>query len=107
MASDAKNGNHKIEESPVETPEMPTDPASFELRILDAKRMKVFRQAGVARMTLRDDRSWIKVSVARSFPLSDPDHYLGFLDGAGKDVGLLIDPGLLDPESRKVVDEEL
>ncbi|HLK56437.1 MAG TPA: DUF1854 domain-containing protein [Chthonomonadaceae bacterium] len=107
MAIEAKNGNHKIEDIPDETPAMPTDPASFELRILDAKRMRVFRQAGVARMTLLEDRSWIKIQVARSFPLSDPDHYLGILDGAGKDVGLLIDPSLLDPESRKVVDEEL
>ena len=47
------------------------------------------------------------MSVARAFPLSDPEHYIGFLDGAGKDVGILHDPGLLDPESRKVVEEEL
>ena len=106
MATEAKNGNHMVDDSPVDTPVL-TDPASFELRILDAKRIKVFRQAGVARLTLQDDRSWIKVSVARSFPLSDPDHYLGFLDSAGKDVGLLIDPSLLDLDSRKVVDEEL
>ncbi|HLJ58006.1 MAG TPA: DUF1854 domain-containing protein [Chthonomonadaceae bacterium] len=85
----------------------PTDPETFELRILDPKRMRVFRVAGVPRLTLRDDRSWIKVSVARAFPLSDPDHYLGFLDGDGKDIGLLHDPGLLDPESRQVVDDEL
>lgn len=83
------------------------DPASFELRILDPKHIKVFRSAGVTRMTLENDRSWVKVSVARAFPLSDPDHYLGFLDGGGKDIGLLHDPGLLDGESRRVVDEEL
>ena len=85
----------------------PGDSASFELRILDAKRMRVFREAGVARLTLENDRSWTKVSVARAFPLSDPDHYLGFLDGAGKDVGLLIEPDQLDAESRRIVEEEL
>lgn len=109
MSTEAGNGKHGSEMvAPSEIPEpLPTDPASFELRILDPKRIRVFRAAGVARLTLQDDRSWVKVSVARAFPLSDPDHYLGFLDGAGKDVGLLHDPSLLDPESRKVVDEEL
>jgi hypothetical protein len=103
------NGNHREEaQKSVEIPALPpTDPASFELRILDPRQIRIFRVAGVARLTIENDRSWIKVSVARAFPLSDPDHYLGFLDGAGKDVGLLHDPSLLDPESRRVVDEEL
>ena len=109
MAENGKNGAStgvKAAESLI--PELPpTDPESFELRILDPKRMRMFRHAGVPRLTLREDRSWIKVSVARAFPLSDPDHYLGFLDGDGKDIGLLHEPGLLDPESRQIVDEEL
>jgi hypothetical protein len=83
------------------------DPASFELRVLDPKRIRIFRAAGVPRLTLLEDRSWVKTSVARAFPLSDPDHYIGFLDGNGKDIGLLNDPSFLDVESRKVVDEEL
>jgi hypothetical protein len=105
--AETENG-HLTLSAPTETvAEMPTDPASFELRILEASQMRVFRQAGVARMTLENDRSWTKVAVARAFPLSDPDHYLGFLDGAGKDIGLLQDPTLLDPASRQIVDEEL
>src|SRR5262249_13258564 len=46
-----------------EVPAPPTDPASFELRILDPKRMRVFRVAGVTRLTLENDRSWAKVAV--------------------------------------------
>ena len=109
MAENGKNGSSAgVKPAPSLIPEMlPTDPASFELRILDPKRMRVFRHAGVPRLTLQDDRSWSKVSVARAFPLSDPDHYLGFLDGDGKDIGLLHDPGHLDPESRQIVEEEL
>ena len=84
-----------------------SDPASFELRILDARRVRIFRAAGVTRLTLEEDRSWTRVSVARAFPMSDPDHYIGFLDGAGKDIGILFDPGLLDHESRRIVEEEL
>jgi hypothetical protein len=100
-------GNGRHEESPLSPEAPPLAPASFELRVLDPRRMKVFRVAGVTRMTLENDRSWIKVTVARAFPLSDPEHYIGFLDGAGKDVGLLPDPGLLDAESRQLVEEEL
>ena len=83
------------------------DPESFELRILDPGRIRIFRVAGVTRLTILENRSWTKVMVARAFPLSDPHHYLGFLDGAGKDIGLLHDPNALDVESRKIVDEEL
>ena len=102
-----ENGHLTMKATAEPPMEMPPDPASFELRVLQAKQMRVFRHAGVPRLTLENDRSWIKIAVARAFPLSDPDHYLGFLDGAGKDIGMLQDPALLDPASRQVIDEEL
>ncbi|HZO88014.1 MAG TPA: DUF1854 domain-containing protein [Chthonomonadaceae bacterium] len=104
-----KNGDHQAEKSVVSEipPPLPTDPATFELRIFDPKRIRLFRVAGVTRLTWENERSWTKVSVARAFPLSDPDHYMGFLDGAGKDIGLIVDPGQLDPDSRRVMEEEL
>jgi len=109
MTIEASNGKHVAElKGPEEVATaLAADPASYELRVLDPKRTRVFRIAGVPRVTLENDRSWAKVTVSRSFPLSDPHHYLGFLDGAGKDIGLLIDPGHLDAESRAIVDEEL
>ena len=92
----------------METIEKPKEEiSSFELRILEPKRIKVFRNGGLTRMTLEGDQSWIKVSVARAFPLSDADHYFGFLDGSGKDIGMLHDPNALDSESRKIVGEEV
>jgi hypothetical protein len=108
MATEASNGKYgELQVQDDGAVMVPTDPASYELRILDPKRTRIFRVAGLTRLTIEADRSWAKVTVARAFPLSDPDHYLGFLDGAGKDIGLLIDPGPLDAESRAVVDEEL
>jgi hypothetical protein len=83
------------------------DLSPFELRILDPKKMRVFRLAGVPRMTIEGERSWLKISPARTFPLSDPEHYIGFLDGAGKDIGMLYDPEQLDSESRHIVEEEI
>ena len=83
------------------------DLPSYELRVIEPKKTKIFRHAGVPRMTIEGDRSWAKVTVARAFPLSDPDHFIGLLDGAGKDIGLLKDPAHLDTDSRRIVDEEL
>ena len=105
--AETENGHLTLKTTAEPEIDLPTDPASFELRILQARQMRVFRQAGVPRLTLENDRSWTKIAVARTFPLSDPDHYLGFLDGAGKDIGMLQDPALLDPASRQIIDEEL
>lgn len=91
----------------MDTSEYSADTDTFALRMLDPKQVRVFREAGVTRLTLANDRSWIKVSVARAFPLSDPDHYVGFLDAAGKDMGMLYDPSLLDTGSRHIVEEDL
>lgn len=100
------NGTGKIAEE-----EAPTtasgDDAAFELRMLDPKRTKVYRVAGVTRLTIENERSYPKVSVARAFPLSDPNHYIGFLDSGGKDIGMVYDPDLLDHDSHKLVTEEL
>ena len=80
----------------------PTD-----LQILDPAAVRLFRQAGMLRMTLGDDRSYSVVTLVRAFPLSDPDRYWGLLDGAGKDIGVIVDPSQLDSGSRDVALEEL
>jgi hypothetical protein len=104
-----KNGDQKAEKPPVlEIPApLPTDPSTFELRIFEPRQIRIFRVGGVTRLTWENERSWTKVTMARGFPLSDPDHYIGFLDGAGKDMGLIYDPGQLDSESRKILEEDL
>lgn len=89
--------------------EEPTsDPAeSSEIRWLDPARVQLRRIGGLVRLTIEGDRSWTRAQPARAFPISDPDHYIGFLDAAGKDIGMLRDPSQLDEESRRVLEEEL
>ena len=99
------NGHHAEQKN--EDKFLEPEASSFDLRILDPKKMRVFRKAGVTRLTLEGERTYLKIALARAFPLSDPENYLGFLDGAGKDIGLLVDPGPLDAESRQLVQEEL
>jgi hypothetical protein len=79
----------------------------FDLRILDPKKTTLRRIAGLTRLTIEGDRSWTRANPARAFPVSDPEHYIGFLDGAGKDIGILKDPKLLDEESQRILAEDL
>jgi hypothetical protein len=78
-----------------------------DLRVLDLSRLELFRYAGVTRLTLGDDLSYVRVSVVRMFPVSDPNHYYGFLDGGGKDIGVVEEPTRMLPASRTVAEEEL
>jgi hypothetical protein len=103
----SKPEDHAAPDYSIEAAQFSTDPSAFELRMFDPRTIRVFRHAGVTRLTWLDNRSWAKISVARAFPLSDPEHYIGFLDGLGKDVGMIYDPAQLDPESRKVTEEEI
>ena len=78
-----------------------------DLRILAPQSVQLFRAGGVTRLTLKDDRSYRFVRVYRAFPVSDPNRWVAFLDGAGKDIGLIENPEELDEASRRVVAEEI
>lgn len=88
---------------------MPTqaEVESSDLRMFEPAGIRLLRVAGVMRLTWVNHQSWIRVAVARAFPVSDPNRYVGFLDGEGKEIGLIRDPSQLDPDSRKALEEEL
>jgi hypothetical protein len=82
----------------------------FDIRILDPRSVRLFHSSpedAVVRLTLEGDRSWREVRIARAFPFSDPDHYIGFRDAHDKDIGLLIELKELDADSRRLVESEL
>jgi hypothetical protein len=82
----------------------------FAVRFLDPKTLRLFRthaEDATVRLTLEGDRSWREVRIARAFPFSDPDRYIGLRDGNDKDIGILTDLHGLDPASRAIIDEEL
>ncbi|HSV74565.1 MAG TPA: DUF1854 domain-containing protein [Chthonomonadales bacterium] len=80
---------------------------STDLRYLEPSKVRIFRVRGLARATVEGERSVLALMATRAFPLSDPAHYIGLLDAAGKDVGMIVDPAQLDAESRAVLEEEL
>ena len=88
-----------------ETSESPAEAA--ELVFLDVKKLRFFKRGATLRLTVEEDRSHLKVSVLRAFPLSEPDRFFSVQDGANKEVGMIIDPGELSNANRKLVHEDL
>ena len=75
---------------------------------LDPSRLRLFRDStGRLRLTIEGDRSFLEAKVVRTFPLSDPQHYIGFLNGKDTVIGLVVEPEGLDEETRRTVEEEL
>jgi hypothetical protein len=75
---------------------------------LDPARLRLFRTGDHrVRATIEGDRSYLRVGVARAFPFTDPHRHIGLCDGARKQIGLVVDPGELDQESRQIIAEEL
>ncbi len=76
--------------------------------MIDPKRVHFFRgEDGALKMTAEGDRSFLRVRVSRSFPLSDPGHYVGLRDGGDGEIGLIKDLRELPPDQRQLVEEEL
>jgi Domain of unknown function (DUF1854) len=91
----------------------PTANTDFDLIFLDPKTVTLFRTGGSAvRATIADpkvgyERTVLVCQIARAFPLSLQDQYIGLRDAKDKDVGMLETLQGLDADSLKVVQEEL
>jgi hypothetical protein len=94
-----------IEEKQSESPV--TIIEASQLVFLNAKKLRFFMRGATLRLTVEEDRSYLKVSVLRAFPLSEPDRFLSVRDGDNKEVGLIVNPEELDLENRRLVDQEL
>ncbi len=91
------------------TPASPTAPVRepFYPQLAPAG-VRLFRdETGRLRLTIEGDRSFVEAKVVRVFPLSDPDHYLGFLDGKDRVIGVVVEPEGLDEETRRTAEREL
>ena len=104
-----------VADTPVEAETTSEADARYDIVLLDSRHVRLFRTGGptsALRLTLSDPkvgppRSYLRVHVARAFPLSDPDRYIGLRDAQDKDIGLLETLDGLDPDSRARIDEEL
>lgn len=95
----AKTGPSKVE--PMSLAE------AARVNFLDPRKLKFFRAGACLRLTIDGERSVLKATVSRVFPLTHPDRYLSLRDGSGSEVGILRSLDLLDSSGRKLVAEEL
>lgn len=58
-------------------------------------------------MEIAGEACYLRVVVRRLRPLNDPAHWISFWANDEVEIGILKDPATLDPESRKLLDEEL
>jgi hypothetical protein len=66
-----------------------------------------YHPPGTARLTVDNDRSYLKVRAALAAPLSRPGQHVSLLDGKGEEIVMLPELDGLEPGSRQVVEEEL
>ena len=75
---------------------------------VDIDKLKLFREpAWKLRLTIGDDRSYLRVKVVRAAPLSYPDQYISFLDGKDEEICMVDDLKSLDQSARDLIAEEL
>jgi hypothetical protein len=82
-------------------------PSTGSLVFLAPKELRFLRHGAELRLTVGEDRSYLRVTVRRSFPLSDPARFLSVRDATGQEVGLIADPAALDAGNRSLVAEDL
>lgn len=105
--------NEPKAEAAINTVPPPDADANFDLVVLEARTVQLFRTGGSAvRLTLSQsplgpERSFLRVQIARAFPFSNPDRFIGLRDSNDKDIGMLETLNGLDAASRAIVDEEL
>jgi hypothetical protein len=83
---------------------------AYTLRVLQPADVRLVRSSpndARVRLTIRDERSYISVTVSRAFPFSKPTEYVGFQDGAGADIGIMPSIEGIDDESQAIIDEEM
>ena len=77
------------------------------LVFLDPQKLSFFWHGASLRLTVEGDRSYLKVSILRAFPLSEPNRFLSICNGANEEVGLIVDPAQLSVENQKLIEEYL
>jgi hypothetical protein len=91
---------------------MPPYSIEDELNILDPKKVRIHRdQFNRLNLEIEGDGEYPEVEAIMGFPLTNPDHFISFIevkDGKkGNEIGVIEDVRKLDSKSRKVLRVEL
>ena len=106
-----ENGNEKKEGTLTTddtTKSESSEPADFTPRYFDAADLTFTRaEVGTARLEIQDEACYLRVVVRRLMPLSNPDGYISVAADEDTEIGILVNPSELAPESLKILQEEL
>ena len=87
---------------------VPSKSDDFTPRYLDPAELTLTRsEVGTARLEIRDEACYLRVVVRRLMPLSNPDSYISLAADEDTEIGILVKPSELAPESQKILREEL
>jgi hypothetical protein len=64
-------------------------------------------EAGSLRMTLKDDRSYIRVLAKLCFPFSFPTKYISLRDTEDEEIGIIPDLAVLNKQYRRWIGEDI
>lgn len=82
--------------------------SSGDLEYLDTSRLHFAMRGDVLRLTVENDRSYLKVHAARAFPLTELNEFIGLIDAiGGHEIGMLRSLRDLDCHARQLVQEAL
>jgi hypothetical protein len=82
--------------------------SSGELEYLDPRRLLIAKRGDVLRVTIENDRSYLKVHAVRAFPLTYPNEFIGLQDAiTGHEIGMLRSLRDLGAEARQLVQDSL
>ena len=75
---------------------------------VDPKDIRLFHEpAWRLRMTIEEDRSYLKVKIVRAAPLTQPDRYVCFLDAKDEAICMVEDTSQLGEENVGIITDEL
>ncbi len=78
-----------------------------QLVFLAPARLRFLSHGPILRLTVEDDRSYLRVAVMRAFPLSDPSRYLSVCDGQRQGDRAHHSSRGASPRDRALVEHEL
>ena len=75
---------------------------------LDPSKLLFAKRGDALRLTVENDRSYLKVRVVRAFPLTEPNEFFGLIDSTnGKEIGVLRDLRGIDSQTVRLLYEAL
>ena len=83
-----------------------SEPDDFTPRYLDAAELTFTRsEVGTARLEIQDEVCHLRVVVRQLMPLSNPEAYISLAADEDTEIGILVNPSKLAPESLKILRE--